>query len=285
MAYVEFTDQYNQFLQRTSGLNKRIAENTPMGSGVQPSAILEVNARFPRQMSSEIMHQRRLLYVNLGTNMITEGFDRVIPCENPGDLQEGLDTVGYKEHVDELKLGTVVIAHQSEWITEHILSECMVTSVLKLPDDGSVYLIDEKGWHGKDELVRFGIEAVKQELGKHVEVTREAIVPVISLRLGYKVVDKSDLEQVREIMDAVNSGKRNMVNICVLPLHKSIEQPFNAKGAVLDKGKKVIMWNFADEVIAVRKLSDRIVRSRQEAKKKKKRNMKTQKKKKKKKKR
>ncbi|TSC79158.1 MAG: hypothetical protein G01um101425_795 [Candidatus Peregrinibacteria bacterium Gr01-1014_25] len=236
--------EYDAFLQSVSGLNRRIAESTPMGTAGQPRAIVEINGTGLRTFPEDVLKMRNLTRINIGKQ--APGFNRTIEVED----MENADIAAL---LKDIPLGSVIIAHQemhvsADWYREKLLD------ILSRFDDGRIYCIGVTGWNGKCEGIRDALKTAKEVLGAQIQITRDLIAPVLQNRLFQTLYKTSVGNQMRTIMDAARE-KNGDARIEIFPGKFSAEHTLRCSPFTPRAGS-VEYLGAGDDVITVRKLTE-----------------------------
>lgn len=253
----DLCDQYSQFLQDSSGWTKNVAEQCPKGTEGSPSMLLEVHPRFPRPLFRKIAaSSRHLLLVALGDAVKPDDFDRIITDVEMTKHSSGLDNGVMELLPDKATLGSVIIAHQSEFMEEKGLAELLVTAVERIATGGTVHLIDETRWNGKSDLPLRGAKAVKEVFGKDVLIQRNMIVPTVGPKSAIRIAGTSNLYQITEIMRSVIETKDGMAKLEIIPINLPVGVPLTTSNVGIHNGR-ITLPNYADEAITITKLTDK----------------------------
>ena len=116
------TDEFNHLLEARVGLNRRVIDNAPCGTADEPVIVVEINPRHPWRFSQDALRTKHLRW--LGVCSIRHSTAEAGPFErfHTDSFANGLDSESLSPILSELKIGAVIVAHQSEWLTEHELS-------------------------------------------------------------------------------------------------------------------------------------------------------------------
>jgi len=254
--------EYYQFLQDASGWTRSVAAKCPQGTKRYPSILLEVNPQFPRPIFKEISKSRNLMTVALGGSNETSGFDKVIDDIDISNHVSGINDDIMNCLPEEARLGSVVIAHQSEFMEADNIAELLVSAVERVGEGGKVYLVDKPERYEKNDLPLLCIKPVQERFGKkEVLIKRDLITPTVTSGFDKKHQYSSNHVLIEEIMRLVRAGDSKAKLTMIEDRNIKKGEPMKVAESKQLEGR-ISLPVFGEEVISIMKLTKEQIKMR-----------------------
>ena len=246
-------DEYDAFLQAASGLNRRIAESAPRGTQEKPNAIVEIDGTGRRVFPKDVMAERHLIAVNVG-EAVSE-FNRTIPVED-------VNAANLESLLKDVPVSSAILAHPQVSLKPDRIRDALFDLLSEMEEGGRVYCISAVHWNGQYAAVQEAIQTAQSACGPIIQVAREMILPVLSMRFAEKMRTTPGPQEISMIINAVRAGTKEAV-ISILPLDLPLQKPF-CPGKARYVGTKLGATCLAEEMITVTKLTKAQLRLRKQ---------------------